>query len=235
MTTAFDDLTLLRLQAEVLFRHDARGRLLASNEWGDPPAPRLFLGRSRMGNLWRLRHDLPDDLAAALDALLAHEPVVADLTTPPATLPALEELLATHAPLGERFEGPAWEIPAGVAPSARVRLLGVADAPLLATHFPISAAELATRLPCAALLVDDEAVSVCFSARWGDTAAEAGVATALAHRGQGYAGAVVAGWARAVRACGRVPLYSTAWDNLASRRVAARLGMWLYGVDLSIG
>jgi hypothetical protein len=33
---------------------------------------------------------------------------------------------------------------------------------------------------------------------------------------------------------GQVPLYSTSWENLASQGVARRLGLQLYGVDLSI-
>ncbi len=55
------------------------------------------------------------------------------------------------------------------------------------------------------------------------------------YRGRGYVPAVVAEWARAVRATGRIPLYGTSWDNLASRAVARKLGLIQYGVGLSIG
>jgi hypothetical protein len=41
-------------------------------------------------------------------------------------------------------------------------------------------------------------------------------------------------WARAVRALGAEPLYSTSWQNAASRAVARKLGLVLYGTDLSI-
>ena len=48
-----------------------------------------------------------------------------------------------------------------------------------------------------------------------------------------HAAAVVAAWAAAVRASGRLPLYSTSWDNVASQGVARKLGLVLYGADLS--
>jgi len=37
-----------------------------------------------------------------------------------------------------------------------------------------------------------------------------------------------------VRALERVPLYSTSWENQASRRLAARLGLVHFGADLHI-
>ena len=41
-----------------------------------------------------------------------------------------------------------------------------------------------------------------------------------------------AAWAQAVRTQGGIPLYSTSWDNRASRAVAHNLGLSLYGEDL---
>src|SRR5688572_12019360 len=56
------DLELMELNVAALYRHDARGRMLAENEPGDFPAPRLYVGLTSGGNLWRFRHDLPDSL-----------------------------------------------------------------------------------------------------------------------------------------------------------------------------
>ncbi len=58
--------------------------------------------------------------------------------------------------------------------------------------------------------------------------------TAEGYRGRGYAQAATAIWAEALRREGRLPLYSTSWDNLASQRVAAGLGALQYGVDFSL-
>lgn len=85
-----------------------------------------------------------------------------------------------------------------------------------------------------AIVEGDKAVSICQSVRKSEEAEEAGVDTLLSHRGKGYAVQVVAGWARIIREQGRIPLYSTSWDNKASQRVAEKLGLELYGVDIHI-
>jgi predicted GNAT family acetyltransferase len=72
-------------------------------------------------------------------------------------------------------------------------------------------------------------VSVCFSARNGPLAAEAGVETLADFRGQGHAAAVTAAWAAQIQAEGRIPIYSTWWGNDASQAVARRLGLRMFG------
>jgi RimJ/RimL family protein N-acetyltransferase len=103
-----------------------------------------------------------------------------------------------------------------------------------ASTLEISAQEFEARGPLMVAIVDGVAVSACFCARLTARAAEAGVETVEAYRGRGYAPAVVAAWAHAVRAIGRIPLYSTSWDNLASQAVARKLGLIQYGTDLSL-
>ncbi|MCR8630276.1 hypothetical protein [Paenibacillus radicis (ex Xue et al. 2023)] len=53
-------------------------------------------------------------------------------------------------------------------------------------------------------------------------------------RGKGYAAAVVAGWAMAVRKLECVPLYSTLWGNLTSQSVARKSALSLYGVNFTV-
>jgi predicted GNAT family acetyltransferase len=79
-----------------------------------------------------------------------------------------------------------------------------------------------------------EVVAVCHSSRSTLVGAEAGVETAPAYRGRGLAGEVVLAWATAVRVEGRLPLYSTDWSNLASRAVARKLGLAMYGEDCRV-
>ncbi len=82
--------------------------------------------------------------------------------------------------------------------------------------------------PLVAIVQEDSAVSVCGSVRITPEAHEAGVETSANARGRGFAVAVVAAWAQAVRALGAEPLYSTSWDNAASQAVANKLGLIPY-------
>jgi hypothetical protein len=229
------DLDLMTLHIHALFRADAHGRLLTTNEPDPPPAPRLYLGRTTAGNVWRFRHDLPDDIVHGLEASLRAEPIAADLSQPPACLEALQTVLAQHAALTETSLGPAWRFPDPLSPPrhAAVRITPENDA-ILRHARPRLAADLPWSQPCLAIVRDGHLASICFSSRNTPTAAEAGLETLETFRGRGFATAVTAAWAHAVRAEGRIPLYSTAWDNLASRAVARKLGLILYGADLNI-
>jgi GNAT superfamily N-acetyltransferase len=235
------DWDLMQIHVSALYRHDERNRLLAVNEPGDPRSddplpPRLYLGRTRDGLIWRFRHDLPESLVAELEAMLAAEPVTAELSQPPQCLAALQTTLLQHGPLTGTWSGPAWHFPDEIAAAEHeVIRVTTANDDLARLLSPVLAADdLPWRQPCLALLDHGRLASLCFSARNTPIAAEAGVDTREEFRGRGYAPAVVAAWARAVRQEGRVPLYSTSWDNLASRSVARKLGLVLYGTDLSI-
>lgn len=70
------------------------------------------------------------------------------------------------------------------------------------------------------------------TARMTPHAHEAGVETHPEFRGRAHAARAVRAWARAVRELDRIPLYSTSWENKASRALAARLGLLRYEPDL---
>ena len=90
------------------------------------------------------------------------------------------------------------------------------------------------RAPVLAVFDHGRPVSICFCARRSDVAAAAGLETADAYRRRGYGAGVTAAWALAIRASGRVPLYSTAWTNLASLGVARKLNLVAYASTWSL-
>lgn len=234
------DSQLLEHQVEAMFTHDAAGRIVTINEpGGGGPAPRFFLGRSRMGNLWRVRHDLTKATARRLEALAASEPTQDDLRAEPRNMAAYLEALRADGAAPVIISGPAYRFPGMLPPPPvgitwitreNLRLLRQMDWDQEA----LAAGELEGWAPMAALVEGDVAVSLGFSARLTARVAEAGVYTLAAYRGRGYAPTVVTAWARAIHATSRIPLYSTSWENQASQAVARKLGLVQYATDLSL-
>lgn len=235
------DLKLMELQTSALFVSDLDGRLRFIREPGYEeaeldPAPRFFMGRTPEGNVWCFRHDPPAGLMQELEDLCRTETVLPRYTTAtdePRNAAAIRDILASHAPITAEERGPAYRVPDGVPVPEHVVLISEANAHLLEAHFPwkITSRSGFRFAPIAAAIAGGSAVSICFCARLTQDAAEAGVETAGAFRGRGYAGAAVAGWAATMRELGRLPLYSTHWSNLASQAVARKLGLVRYGED----
>ena len=125
---------------------------------------------------------------------------------------------------GKVYSGPAFTFPDVIAqPSGTVV---IDDLESLEHHFSgWKASEMPGASPIVAIVDEGRAVSVCFCARRSAAAAEAGLETASAFRGRGLGPRVTAAWALAIRASGRIPLYSTSWSNHASLTVARKLGL----------
>ncbi len=229
------DPQLLELQVDALFTHNAAGRIGFVNEPGGDRAPRFFFGRTREGNLWRVRDDLPEELARRLGDLAADEPVTDDLRAEPRHLAAFREALGE---IRSSYGGPAYRFPDEIpAPTTETTRLAYADLHLLGRmgwNINAEAEQFAAREPYLAIVADGAVVSICHCARLTDRAAEAGLETMADYRGRGYGPAVTVAWARAIRDSGRIPLYSTSWDNLASQAVARKLGLVQYATDLSL-
>jgi len=231
------DLQLLQLQAAALFTHDGRGRILRVNEPEGDRAPRFFVARSHAGNIWRCRADLPEVTVRALDALAATELVGDDVRAEPRNLGAFLTALGGRRAGASVASGPAYRFPDELPRTAGVTHLTRDDLHLLQAlvrDLDDTARYFAERGPRMVVVENGCAVSICYSARLTDQAAEAGVETLEGYRGRGYALAVVTAWARAICAAGRIPLYSTSWDNRASQAVARRLRLVQYGTDLSL-
>ncbi len=228
---AMDDRDLMSIRADTDMTYDTRGRMLRTNEPDGRPTPRLFLGRTTAGHAVRFGSEVPDALARRLGEIIDRLPSPGDLRDPPAALAAVREALTRHAPITAEGGGPAYRFPASIVRPGEVIELLVANRELVRDTYPWLYDELAGWQPCFAVVRDGAAVAVCFSSRSGIEAAEAGVDTLLAFRGRGYAAAVTAAWGAAIRETGRIPLYSTAWENLASQGVAQRVGLIMFGAD----
>jgi len=233
-----DVLALADLQLDTLFETDERGLLLRSRGAGVKP-PLVHLVRTVEGNRWLLSAALSEDVRERIEAALAEEPVVADFAAIEVTPPRLEgvrELLAADGAPPER-RGPAWVFPDALpAPAHSVDVLDdLPSTPAVAELAWVREALESERPLVVARNEAGEVVSVCHSPRSTPRAAEAGVETAPKYRGRGLAGAVTLGWAAALRAEGRIPLYSTQWTNTASRAVARKLGLLPYGEDVALG
>jgi hypothetical protein len=227
-------LDLMRLHVEASYAHDARQRIRSTNEWKARPAPRFFLGRTSAGNLWRVRTDLPEELARALEERCNEEPVASEPPRTPRQQQELVRLLAEHLPVERIRAGPAYSLFEPIAPSARSVAISAASAALLRGGLHDWVDDLVHVQPCWGVIEEGRVVSLCASVRITGAAHEAGVETLPPFRRKGYAADAVAGWAAAVRRTGAMPLYSTSWDNAASRAVAARLGATLFGVDFHV-
>lgn len=233
------DEELMNIHVRALFTHDSESRLRFVNEPGGSTvqAARMFLGRTRAGNVWRFRGDLPENLCEELTALCADEPVVEDFRKPPRYAETYVRLLEQHAPICELESGPAYcftEITKRTEQPESVLIVTEKNAEVLRGGFEDFVAELSDWQPFVALARNNRAVSVCRSARITPKAHEAGVETLPRFRGNGYARKATAEWARLVRAAGAMPLYSTSWENTASQAVARKLDLRCYGADFHI-
>ena len=233
--SSLTDLELLEIEVDALLTHDARGRIVAANEPEGDPAPRFSFWRTRMGNIWRVSHVVPEDIAQELEALAAAEPVHDDLDAPPVHFQAMAKALGVALDPGEPERELSYLFPAEIPEPVGVTRITRATIPLLSRIVPyLEGVEqyFEQGEPCMTMVVDGSAVSLCYSCRLTDRAAEAGLDTLEGYRGRGYAPAVTAAWARAVRESGRIPFYSTSLDNVASQAVARKLGLVQYAASL---
>ena len=232
--TEIDGRSLMRLHIETLFTHDASRRMLRVNEPDGKPAPRVFIGRTAHGHELRVRDDVDADLTRVLTSVFTSEPEDDELLDPPHGSPAYVAALGRVAPVERIWAGPAFCFPSALPRASRAVHVTMENASLLHRYLPDWLGDVAFRQPFFATVIDGHAVSVCCSVRIGDVGDEAGVETTIDFRGRGHAAAAVIAWAAAVRALGRIPLYSTSWQNMASRALAQKLGLVRFGSDLHL-
>lgn len=61
------DLELMKIQAEVLFKHNQFGRMTEINESIYLQAPLFFLGRTKLGNITRYNTKLPNSMISDIN------------------------------------------------------------------------------------------------------------------------------------------------------------------------
>lgn len=207
---------------ETLVVFERAHRSTTTREPGGQRSPSFLLARGVHSCAWAVNVDVPVSVANELDALAREEPPGIEWQVPPIHRQRYRALLDG----GQASFGPSFHFPAHVQAEDAGTCI-IEDERLLGVHFRgwIPGEIAQGRAPVVAIVVDGAPVSVCFCARRTDTTAEAGVETAAAYRGRGLAPRVTAAWARAVRATGRIPLYSTSWDNHGSLAVARKLGL----------
>ncbi len=228
-------LALMRKRIATLYRCNDRGRILALNYFAGGAVPRFHLMRTALGNIARYRHDVPDDLVARLERICECEPVVDPPTRVPALCAEYLNALGILPANDERWSGPAYMIERDAPPLVAPIAINKKNAHLLRGKLEEWLPDVQHGQPLMAVIEDGRAVSLCASVRISNAVHCAGVETLPEYRRRGYAVSAVAGWARAVRALGAIPFYSTSWDNVASQAVASRLGASLAGVDFHVG
>jgi len=226
------DLALSRVAT--LHRHDNRGRIVEVNQCDGGTPARFTLMRTVDHAICRFRADVPDNLAHTLEELCSLEPRGEQLDKLPVHQRRYRTLLSAHAPVEAVSAGPVYIFTRDVAGSAAPIAIGARNAHLLRGGLEDWIPDVAHRQPFTAMVEDGHAVAVCASVRISTAVHCAGVETRPEYRRRGHAVNAAGGWGRAVRALGATPFYSTSWENLASQRVAERLGLTMVAVDFSM-
>jgi RimJ/RimL family protein N-acetyltransferase len=222
----------MKMHIEALYVHDDQSRLTGSNNWNGGPAPRFFLGRTNQENVWRFRCDLSNDICDGISALCESEPC--SISGPPVHEDEYRRILSKQGTIDSIWNGPAYWFSEKPITTNSTTLIGQHNSSLLNDGLRDWLPDIPHQQPMHAVIMDDKAVAICASVRISEAAHEAGVETLESHRHKGFALSVVSAWASAVQEQKAIPMYSTSTDNLASQRVAARLGLSKYGVDFHI-
>lgn len=223
----YNHLELMSIQAGVLYIYDHAGRITRINEPTNQPAPRFFWGQTVAGRIVRFRSDVPNHVVHDILQFMDQGDSTEQLANVIRTLEKDREIRGL-------WMGPAFTFHETVKGYTGATLVTEDNKYCLEPGFPTLLSELKFREPCFMVTENNMAVSVCFSARSSDKAAEAGVETLNDYRGKGYAMRVTSSWAQAIRQSQRIPLYSTSWDNYSSLSIARRLRLHQYGMDISI-
>jgi GNAT superfamily N-acetyltransferase len=172
--------------------------------------------------------------ASALYDLLESIPNWSCIDVAPTSAPTLGRLIEERMGVAVRYYADlhhALRRPVALRYDPAVRLLTLADAPLLeaapeavrAEGFGSARAMLAEGVVAAAI-VEEQIVTIAFSSARSRDYADVAVATLEPWRNRGFAAAAAALVAGKIQEARQIPVWSTGEDNVASLRVAEKLG-----------
>ena len=224
---------LLELEVETRFTLKD-GRIASEAPPDNAPGPLLYMAG---GRIW-VDEAVAPQLLHQLNRLARDETPGGEALPPP----CLDRCLALLPNPGTPSGGLSYLLPHGTqAPgAARTIASGSAEAEGLEARFKregmprdlldLNFRQVADLWPPYCLVVEDgDVAALAFTARRGSRGAELGLVTLPAFRGRGLAGRAVAGWSALPELRALTLFYSTATTNLASRRVAAKLGLPFIG------
>ncbi len=219
---------------EALFLIDSHGDLLYINAPVEPkkcPAPLVYYGIAADEVIFAVRADVPTRDRLRLQDIAKND---ASPKGCRALLTAARTVLEEHFVVGTDYSGPTFEFPEDLGAESDCVVVDASNCAVLSGGFDDIIPEIRAVQPCVASLVGGRAAAVCQTVRQTPHAVEAGVLTLEAFRRQGHGCRAVRAWAACVRDEGCKPLYSTWWENEASRGLAASLQMRQYGVDAHV-
>ena len=242
-----DDRALLGLEVEALFVLADSGRPVRRSTPDRAAAARPRLAGCRSSNDVRIRYDVGEATAHAIERLAANEPPLYVPDSRPIHLDDYLELLAAEAPVGQWDPGLIWVFPDHLEYPHPARLVAsdtregdrllarLCERGMPAALVDAGFADVGSLwAPWCVALDGGEIASLAFTVGLSPASAEVGVHTAERYRGRGLAAAVTAGWAALPALGGRVRFYSTTVANRSSQQVTRRLGLRYVGAELTI-
>ncbi|MEK3915941.1 GNAT family N-acetyltransferase [Paenibacillus sp. FSL H7-0331] len=216
----------MNIQAATLYVLNEKNKIIGINERNQTSVTAVFIGRTRESISTYFHTDLPQSIVEEIQQHTLESIHVLNLC----------RIIEKYKPVKDIWIGPAFTFNQDnmFISESEITLIDESNKNLLLQHFSELLGELEERMPIAAYIINDEAVSVCCSARISSQAAEAGLMTIEPYRGKGIGQKVVHKWSDEIFKQGLLPIYSTSWDNLSSQRVAQKLGLIQFGMDFSI-
>lgn len=232
---------LLDIQLETRFALDAGGRIVSEGPPDGSPGPLMILAGCYGGPAARYGRDVTDDEARELDAVVADEPELAHRDDMPLGLERCLAILGRRGPVEVKREL-SFHLPNGGMVDSELETIawGTPRADdlvqrLAVDGMPAELIEMGFRdvsdlwAPWRLAVVDGRIACLAFAARLSPQGAELGLATVPGFRGRGLAALTTTAWSALPALDGRTLFYSTSRSNLASQRVAAKLGLALIG------